>query len=71
MLLGKKDPATGAVSTSEDGFRVRGSDLTGKCIEDIDTDLSEMGDPILKFDVDMSYGCAIEYTLEELEQNCS
>jgi len=26
-----------------------------------------MGDPLLKFNVDLSYGCTIDYTLQELK----
>jgi len=63
LLVGKKDATTSAVSVSEDGFRIRGGDLTGKCYEDATGILSEMGDPVLKFNIDMSYGCAIEYNL--------
>lgn len=30
-----------------------------------------MGDPTLKFNVDLSYGCTLEYTLQELKDNCN
>ena len=69
LLLGKKD-TSGAVAVSPDGFRVRGGDLQGKCINAATGDMSEMGDPLLKFNVDLSYGCALEYTLAELEAKC-
>ena len=72
MLLGKKDQSSGAVSITEDGFRVRGGDSTGKCIEgSFSSNLSEMGDPVLKFNVDLSYGCSMVYNLQELKDNCS
>lgn len=71
LLLGKKDASTSAVSISEDGFRIRGGDITGKCTEGVTGDLSEMGDPVVKFNVDLSYGCALEYTLQELKDACN
>jgi hypothetical protein len=29
-----------------------------------------MSDPTLRFNVDLSYGCTLEYSLTELQQNC-
>ena len=69
LLIGKAD-ASKAVSVSEDGFRLRGGDSFGRCIQGSIDNLSEMGDPILKFNVDLSYGCALEYTLDELKTAC-
>ena len=70
LLVGKADPATKAVAVAPEGFVVRGGDSTGRCYKSTDADLSEMGDPVLKFNVDLSYGCSIDYTLEELKQAC-
>ena len=59
----------------QDGFRIVGGDSKGRCISSstlTDADnMSSMGDPTLKFNVDLSYGCTLEYTHQELEDNCA
>lgn len=64
LLIGKQDSASKAVQIYEDGFRLTGGDMTGKCIGPVaDSDmLAEMGDPILRFNVDLSFGCSLSYT---------
>ena len=71
LLVGKKDANTEAVAVAEQGFLVRGGDSTGRCFKSTNANLSEMGDPTLKFNVDLSYGCTLEYTLQELKDNCN
>ena len=44
--------------------------MTGKCLQSTDAELSEMGDPTLKFGVDLSYGCTLSYTYDELKAMC-
>ncbi len=70
LLVGKAD-ATKAVAVAEEGFVVRGGDSTGRCYKTTDANLSEMGDPILKFNVDLSYGCSLDWTLDELKKACN
>ena len=63
LLIGQEDPS-GATVIFEDGFRISGGDMTGACIGPV-TDsnmLADMGDPTLKFNVDLSYGCTLAYT---------
>jgi len=47
--------------------------MTGACIGPVaDSDmLAEMGDPVLRFNVDLSYGCTLAYTFQELKDSCS
>ena len=63
LLIGKAD-ASGATQIYEDGFRLSGGDMTGSCVGPVpDSDmLAEMGDPTVKFNVDLSYGCTLTYT---------
>ena len=70
LLVGKADENTQAVEVAEEGFVVRGGDSTGRCFKSTGANLSEMGDPILKFNVDLSYGCSIELNLAELKDKC-
>lgn len=70
VLIGRKDAASGAMQLYEDGFRIRGGDATGQCLKSTDAELGEMGDPTLRFSVDLSYGCSIKMTLSELQENC-
>ena len=47
--------------------------MTGSCVGPVtDSDmLAEMGDPTVKFNVDLSYGCTLSYTLQELKDVCN
>ena len=73
LLIGKKEAtgnAEGAVQIYEEGFRVRGGDAAGTCLEEIDAELSEMGDPTLRFNVNLSYGCTVSYNFNDLQKMC-
>ena len=72
LLIGKAD-TSGATQIYEDGFRLSGGDMTGSCVGPVtDSDmLAEMGDPTVKFNVDLSYGCTLSYTLQELKEVCN
>ena len=61
------------MSIYDGGFRLTGGDSKGKCITKLASSdmLSEMGDPILKFNVDLSYGCVIPLTYDELKSECN
>jgi len=65
----------GAVDTYQDGFRVVGGDSKGKCIRSSELAnadfMSHMGDPTLRFNVDLSYGCTLDFTYQELKSKCS
>ena len=65
MLIGQTQ-SSGAVQINEQGVRVRGGDQTGKCIKTTSDELGEMGDPTLKFNVDLNYGCTLSYNLADL-----
>ena len=72
LLIGKAD-ASGATQIYEDGFRLSGGDMTGACVGPVtDSDmLAHMGDPTVRFNVDLSYGCTLSYTQQELRDICS
>ena len=76
LMVGKKQD-NGAIEMYQGGFKIVGGDSKGKCINSNlitggNADfLAEMGDPTLKFNVDLSYGCFMEYTHSELESKCS
>ena len=44
--------------------------MTGKCLQATDAELSEMGDSTVYFGVDLSYGCTLSYTYDELKNMC-
>ena len=72
-MVGRKDESNGgAVQIYESGFRLRGGDALGNCFTALsDSDLlTEMGDPTLKFNVNVSYGCKLSFTRDELLSNC-
>lgn len=58
------------MSVYEDGHRIRGGDSTGKCINETSNELSDMGDPTLRFKVDLSYGCSVSYNFADFKKNC-
>ena len=68
-MVGKKQDNE-AMSIYDGGFRLTGGDSKGKCITALANSdmLSEMGDPILKFNVDLSYGCVLPFTFDELKE---
>ena len=72
LLIGRAD-TSGATQIYEEGFRLSGGDMTGSCVGPVtDSDmLAEMGDPTVKFNVDLSYGCTLSYTLQELKDVCN
>ena len=72
LLIGKGD-ASGATQIYEDGFRLSGGDMTGHCMTTVSNGdmLAQMGDPTLRFNVDLSYGCVLPYTFAQLKDNCS
>lgn len=69
VLIGQADPS-GGMQLYEDGFRIRGGDSTGKCMPKTTAELGEMGDPTLRFSVDLSYGCSMKMTLDQLKESC-
>ena len=72
LLIGKGD-ASGATQIYEDGFRLSGGDIRGHCMGTVSNGdlLAEMGDPTVRFNVDLSYGCILPYTFQELKNSCS
>lgn len=76
LLVGTKDPAEAAnnrdiKSVSPSGFKISGGDATGRCVAPSSEDHLDMGDPTLKFGVDLSYGCTKEMTEAELRTFCN
>lgn len=69
MLTGKADPTNeDAKIVPIDGFKVSGASRTGTCQA---TGLQPlMGDPVLSYNKDLTYGCSVEYTLAELQAEC-
>lgn len=63
LLIGKGD-TSGATQIYEDGFRLSGGDIRGHCMGTVSNGdlLAEMGDPTVRFNVDLSYGCILPYT---------
>ena len=50
------------IGTEKQDF-IDGGDMTGKCMKTVvNSDLlAEMGDPTLRFNVDLSYGCSLAF----------
>jgi len=59
----------------EDGFKLMGADQTGACRQQtaagrLDQEDALVGDPIVKFDFDLSYQCTLSMSLAELKSYC-
>ena len=70
LLLGKADSESGAMQIDESGLRIRGGDSVGNCMQETDAELIEMGDPTVRFGVDLSYGCNLEYNWADFKAMC-
>lgn len=64
LLLGQATES-GAMQIDESGMRIRGGDSVGNCMQETDSELIEMGDPTVRFGVDLSYGCNVQYNWKD------
>lgn len=58
LLLGSLNITSGGISIYENGFQLRGGDMTGACYNTpTATAFRDFGDPVLNFGEDLVYGC--------------
>ena len=74
LKLGEFNPsANKAVTAYNEGWQITGADQTGHCYKpatSVANKFIDYNDPVVKFNTDLTYGCALGFTYENMKKLC-